>query len=90
MPNTLLPALKQALYGTLLIGTMVFVTPYINQGFLTQEWFLSYNFLVKLGITHCILLFVRFKYYGGWKFAQAGINAAGISYNGIDEKTGLI
>ena len=35
MPNTLLPALKQALYGTLLIGTMVFVTPYINQGFLT-------------------------------------------------------
>ena len=31
--------------------------------------------------------FKRFKHHAGWKLTQAGINASGISYSGIDEQT---
>mmetsp|Transcript_17230 Transcript_17230/g.2379 ORF Transcript_17230/g.2379 Transcript_17230/m.2379 type:complete len:103 (-) Transcript_17230:440-748(-) len=46
------------------------------------------NFIYKFMYFNFIVTVHRFKYYGGWCLAQAGLIATGMTYNGLNEKTG--
>jgi hypothetical protein len=60
--------------------------PYLNfRKVVEGEFYNSQYLIVKLPMTYFLSAVIACKYFGGWKFAQAGMDASGISYNGIDE-----
>lgn len=87
LPSTLMASLKQALIAAIYLFILIKLTPLINTNFFKQEWYLNMNIIGKIVVAHIVGMVIRCKYFAGWKFAQAGINSTGISYNGLDEKT---
>lgn len=68
-----------------LIGLQV-CEPYFNTNIYFTEQFNSWSTFRKFLYVQVVCVVLRFRYFGGWKFAQAGVNASGISFRGVDAK----
>ena len=49
---------------------------------------MEYSFPYRVWLLHNLGFVTRMKYYGVWSITEGACVMAGISYNGIDEKTG--
>ncbi|KRX06832.1 hypothetical protein PPERSA_11477 [Pseudocohnilembus persalinus] len=89
IPSSVKPCFQQFFYGTIYLVILQLFGPYFSpQHIFQQEWYQELNFILKQVVWHPIIVFVQIRYLGAWKFAQAGIHACGISYEGGKDKNG--
>jgi hypothetical protein len=65
------------------------VRPYIDIDWFERPEFKEGNLLVKHGIIMLVAFGSRWKYFGAFKFGQAGIDSMGMSFNGSNGKFDL-
>ncbi|KRX08124.1 hypothetical protein PPERSA_01669 [Pseudocohnilembus persalinus] len=74
--------------GAFFMAGTVLVSNKFDLGYIaTNEFGEQHSWFYKFFYYNLVVTLLRFKYYGGWYMATAGLTATGLTYNGQDEKT---
>ncbi|EXJ64424.1 hypothetical protein A1O7_00760 [Cladophialophora yegresii CBS 114405] len=88
VPHSTIPATRKAIGGLLWIGLFLQFSKWYNVALVLSDKYLAYTFPYRVWILQLLGFTSRMKYYGVWSLTEGACIMAGISYNGIDEKTG--
>ena len=80
--------MRKAIGGLLWIGLFLQFSQWYNVALVLSDKYLVYSFPYRVWILQLLGLTSRMKYYGVWSLTEGACIMAGISYNGVDEKTG--
>ncbi len=88
VPHSAGPATRKALAGLLWIGLFLVFSGWYNVALVLSDRYMTFSFPYRVWILQLLGFTSRMKYYGVWSLTEGACIMAGISYNGIDEKTG--
>ncbi|OAG39606.1 hypothetical protein AYO21_06250 [Fonsecaea monophora] len=88
IPHSTVPAVRKAIGGLIWIGAYLQFSQWYNVPFFLSDEYMKYSFPYRVWLLHMLGFASRTKYYGVWSLTEGACIMAGISYNGIDEKTG--
>ncbi|KIW73132.1 hypothetical protein PV04_01273 [Phialophora macrospora] len=88
IPHSAIPATRKAIGGLLWIGLFLQFSKWYNVALVLSDKYLTYSFPYRVWILQLLGFTSRMKYYGVWSLTEGACIMSGISYNGIDEKTG--
>lgn len=86
--NSLKNSVKCIGQGFAYVALFIGLAPFFPVDFIDKEEFGQKNMLYKLAYLNISILFIRFRYYGGFLLCESSNMAAGLAYNGKDPKTG--
>lgn len=89
VPSTIKPGLIRFGHAWLCVATGAILSQYCDEKFmLTEEFLVEYSLPRKLFYQYLVVKLTMQTYLVGWCLMECGPIAAGLSYNGRDEKTG--
>ncbi|OAL28234.1 hypothetical protein AYO22_02940 [Fonsecaea multimorphosa] len=88
IPHSTVPAVRKAIGGLIWIGAFLQFSQWYYVPFFLSDEYMKYSFPYRVWLLQMLGFATRTKYYGVWSLTEGACIMAGISYNGIDEKTG--
>lgn len=84
------PALKNLLLAFVFMACIVSVAPKFPLTDCGKEGFGKKSLLYQFVFVNIAITLARMRYYSGFCMAQSGSISCGLSYNGVDEKGGML
>ncbi|OAP57547.1 hypothetical protein AYL99_08285 [Fonsecaea erecta] len=88
IPHSTVPAVRKAIGGLLWIGAFLQLSQWYYVPFFLSDEYMTFSFPYRVWLLQMLGFATRTKYYGVWSLTEGACIMAGISYNGVDEKTG--
>ncbi|KAL9090422.1 MAG: hypothetical protein Q9159_001951 [Coniocarpon cinnabarinum] len=90
VPQSGVPAAKTFAAGVVWIFVFLILIRSYNTEVVLSSDFTSYNFLRRIWMIYMFTFVARAQYYGAWSLAEGSCILSGITYKGINEKTGRV